>query len=1342
MSATTTSQPQRLPLPEGERWRPLRAGIQGLWQYDRQEFAFRRGRLLLRGRNESGKTKALELLLPFLLDADLRPERLDPFGTQARSMRWNLLQGEEAEGKVRIGYVWMELGRVGTGGPEFLTLGAGLRARRSDGDVDVWYFQTPRRVGESLLLLDERRAPVVRKELAGRLGDGGRLFEGAAEYRAAVNERLFGMAPEQYDALISTLLQLRRPHLSEKLDPEALSEILGTALPPLDAGVVGKLADGFEGIDRHRAEGEAAAAALRQLQGFLDVYRAYAGAVAKLGARALLDAERALAGAVKALEGRKREREEADGRCAGLAADIAAAEEEWAGVEGRLAALRSSEEYRAAEALGRAEEEARAAAGRLDLAERRLSQDGEAAARAGRVAAAEKARLDALRADRDRDSQAMIAAAEAADLGGAAREIAREATAGDGTAARGLLGAVLSGRERAAKEVEVRALSAESAGAAHQRAEETAREGAEWVRAAEEVLSRREAEAGEASAGFREEVRTWLDGLTVFAPAPAARSRIEETEPRQAGHLARGEAEAARAALDGRAARAGAEALRIERAAAELRAEIANLESRPEPSPASPPWRGERPAGRKGAPLYLLCDLRDAADAQAAPVEAALEASGLLDAWVEPDGTVLDRLTRDLVLRPAPLAGATLADLLAAVPRGDVSKAAVERVLRSVRLVGAGKEAEAGCAAWVSADGRFGLGPLQGANAKEEVAWLGTPARARERARRIAERRGRLVALEAEAAAAGAERAEVDRLREALRAELERFPDASAVVKAEAAAEAAGLALGTERARAAELAEAAARAARAFEAAVLDRDRAAAEAGLQRWVNALAELRELTADFRLAAERLLASGREAAEADARSAEREGERAAAEARASDSKAERDRSAAEARGLAERAAALREVAGAGRDEVLGKVRAAEERRKSLAEALRQERAMAGEAGREAGHARAAEEQAAAAVASAEVGRAEAEAAFRDLAGHGLVALAGVAAEEPSAWGHAGAAETARRVEGEVAGRGDAAARDGVENRVTQRHNDLARSLPPEVRLTPERRGGVLFYAATWNGRTRPIQELVPALQAEIAEGRRLLGEEEARLVESFLSGEAHAHLGARLRQAHELVARIREQLAACPTASGQRLGLDWDLGDEAPAGAREAIDLFRREGKLLTSANREALAEFLRDRLARARGGELGGTLRERMLRELDYRPWFRFEVKFRSPEGEWKRLTRRAHAAGSGGQKAVMLHLPLFAAAAAFYASARPEAPRLVVLDEAFAGIDRPMRAQLMGLLAALDLDFVMTSHDEWGFYEELDGLSTYHLSRQPGLPGVLAEWFLWDGRASTQVEER
>jgi recombinational DNA repair ATPase RecF len=111
-----------------------------------------------------------------------------------------------------------------------------------------------------------------------------------------------------------------------------------------------------------------------------------------------------------------------------------------------------------------------------------------------------------------------------------------------------------------------------------------------------------------------------------------------------------------------------------------------------------------------------------------------------------------------------------------------------------------------------------------------------------------------------------------------------------------------------------------------------------------------------------------------------------------------------------------------------------------------------------------------------------------------------------------------------------------------------------------------------------------------------------------------------------------------------------------------------------------------------------------------------------------------------HAAGSGGQKAVMLHLPLFAAAAAFYDSARAGAPRFILLDEAFAGIDRQTRGELMGLLADFDLDFVMTSFEEWGFYPQLDGLSTYHLAREKGMPGVYADWFVWNGHEPVQMQ--
>ncbi|HZA50701.1 MAG TPA: hypothetical protein VE549_08165, partial [Myxococcaceae bacterium] len=153
------SRPIPLPVPARERWQLLRAGIQNVWEYDDQRFVFDHGRLLLRGQNESGKTKALEVLLPFLLDANLQPHRLDPFGSSARAMRWNLINESNADVTVAIGYVWLELGRLEDGRPVYCTVGAGLKARRTANGVEEWYFATPQRIDDELLLLDENRVP-------------------------------------------------------------------------------------------------------------------------------------------------------------------------------------------------------------------------------------------------------------------------------------------------------------------------------------------------------------------------------------------------------------------------------------------------------------------------------------------------------------------------------------------------------------------------------------------------------------------------------------------------------------------------------------------------------------------------------------------------------------------------------------------------------------------------------------------------------------------------------------------------------------------------------------------------------------------------------------------------------------------------------------------------------------------------------------------------------------------------------------------------------------------------------------------------------------------------------
>ena len=54
------------------RWRMNRAGIVDVWYYYDTEFDLSGGRLVLRGTNGSGKSRALEMLLPFVLDADRR----------------------------------------------------------------------------------------------------------------------------------------------------------------------------------------------------------------------------------------------------------------------------------------------------------------------------------------------------------------------------------------------------------------------------------------------------------------------------------------------------------------------------------------------------------------------------------------------------------------------------------------------------------------------------------------------------------------------------------------------------------------------------------------------------------------------------------------------------------------------------------------------------------------------------------------------------------------------------------------------------------------------------------------------------------------------------------------------------------------------------------------------------------------------------------------------------------------------------------------------------------------------------------------------------------------------
>src|SRR5882724_5696907 len=183
--------PVTLPAPKRERWQPLRSGVLNLYRYDYEEFHFEDGRLLLRGNNGSGKSRVLALQLPFLLDGEVNPARVEPDGDSAKRIEWNLLMGKHTD---RTGYTWIEFGRCDPDGTEyFVTLGCGMRAVAGQSGLQSrWFFTTSRRVGLDLFLQTSLNQPLGRDRLQEAIGTAGRVFTKAEEYRRAVDEALFG----------------------------------------------------------------------------------------------------------------------------------------------------------------------------------------------------------------------------------------------------------------------------------------------------------------------------------------------------------------------------------------------------------------------------------------------------------------------------------------------------------------------------------------------------------------------------------------------------------------------------------------------------------------------------------------------------------------------------------------------------------------------------------------------------------------------------------------------------------------------------------------------------------------------------------------------------------------------------------------------------------------------------------------------------------------------------------------------------------------------------------------------------------------------------------------------
>ena len=338
------------------------------------------------------------------------------------------------------------------------------------------------------------------------------------------------------------------------------------------------------------------------------------------------------------------------------------------------------------------------------------------------------------------------------------------------------------------------------------------------------------------------------------------------------------------------------------------------------------------------------------------------------------------------------------------------------------------------------------------------------------------------------------------------------------------------------------------------------------------------------------------------------------------------------------------------------------------------------------------------------------------------------------DPRGWAVRRIVETARaaidtsdRVSFERAAR--LAAKRAVSDRYGTLHTEIGSDFG--LSIEPPTDDDLLLIDAQYGDTRVPISSLASFLDRTIDEQQAQLGAREREILERYLFEGVGEELGERIREARTLIDRMNSELAKTPTASGIRIHLRWELAPDIPAGANAATDLLLTPTAMLHETDRTRIVEFLQGRVTEATEQDTGFT--DALVAALDYRNWFAFTIEEILPGGRHHRLNARDFPTGSGGEKAVTLHLPLFAAVAAYYTGESAKAPRMFALDEAFAGIDRPMRAAMMRFIVHFDLDFVMTTPDDWATYAELDGTAIYQLFRDPEARGVYCQHWVWTG---------
>ena len=1351
-----------------DRWRLCRAGIVNVYQYENEVLHFSGGRLLLRGVNGSGKSTAMNMLLPFLLTT--RQRGIDAAGEQVGILKSWMLEGRDDPQPV--GYLWIEFERRG----EYLTCGCGIKANRTSDNVTTWWFVTAKRPGIDFGLVGRENIVLTADRLRGVLEDRAVYSERQRrDYRREIEHRLFGGA--SIDQHIDLIHLVRDPRVGDRIDIE-LPKRLVDALPQLSEQALAEAAQPLDDLEEHRRNVTALERTVVAIDGLLDVYRSYCAS--DLHQRMNEGADRLDALRRRARDKKKAQRaaEEAEAEVGQLDDEIAHLEREIKRLGNEIAALEESQAYTSGQQLIALESHVHDLGRQRARAEARVTDCRQRADDQGTQVKAAQTRS---RGDLEQLNDSLAAATRLAMHSGLSRrppgpaQIPEAALHGldanepDGpfdasTVDRGLgdTEGALSQRRGELAEVEEARLERDGT-VERQRYADTALETAEAAaQSADDALAQRKQTLTQAQREWGEQARLWalkvrplLQAAEVESAAVNALANSEDAATPAAADL-RTELQAAAHALVAfrvKAVAACEHRLADELAAtAEAQAVVDKLAVQAEPDPPRFEWQA-------GAD-HCLADLIDfdphLDDSRRAGLEAALEASGILSARLAENGSA-ELASGELVAIATGSVPNPLSDLLSVtVPdrlTGVVDADLVAKLLDSIS-----SDTSTGAATAAGVDGTFRVGALEGRHRKDRAEFIGASARrdALERSRRDAAealRQARAVAAatEAELAALADSREDANRLQS-------EIPGTSGIVEATGALYAA---TATEE-QASEAKEDAA--VRAVDA---EREAIAASDELQRRAVALslpsdhdglasllANLRELGETLQRCRSQAATTARStetwsAASGRWRSAAEDLRREQADLATITDEHDRqdDRLAIIRRSISEDYQSVvteRDCSRAEKEAAETRLPAVRSDRDAAVERRAQSKADADLA---------AEKRAQAVHECEEMRQSLAEA----LATPGL--LEAVAAP-------ANSSSIERIASTQSGAEGLRELLDGIEQLLTAEHTDAApvgnvdiNSVYQSLRQRRDTLG------AGWDAEARqpgPLLPLVvevhgPAGRAPLAEAARaaseqlrqlagLLDQKQAAALRELLQGLIATEIAEKVHGAEGLVELMNERLASVTTAHDVGVKLRWRLSPELDAPTARMVELLAKRPDLRLEDDQQELRTLLSERLDMARSLDPDGPYRQLIAEALDYKQWHEMSVMLKRGDSRETRLSRRTPL--SEGEKKIVTYLTLFAAVAASHDALtaqqlghdpdRPGIARFVLLDDAFAKVSEDNHAPLFGLIIDLDLDLIATSERLWGTHATVPQLAITEVVRDADLKTILLEHYCWDGATLSQ----